>query len=629
MLDPRSELNNPSTPPERLAELAQQHPELGTQIAAHPNSYPELRDWIAQYASPAAAPAQPGPQQPEGFQPPQGQDQQPQQFTQPTQSLPTGPLPTGPQPDFFSQPTVSQPTASQPTASQPTQALPTESYNPQQAGPWPGQQPQGYDPAAPAGYAQQPGAPAKPKSKKSALFVTLGIVLLVLLAAGGGLWWFLGSKIGGSATPEAAAKKLITSVSSLDPLSLYGSLAPSEFSAFEPASKQLLETQTDKDAKTAEQFLSDLKREVKIETTTPLETTTDEIVEGEVERVTITEGVIEIDGDPEKVAQAIMDFYGPIAEAQSESYGYPLSKSDLADLRDEIEDDLKDQLPYEIDFSDLDFDFTLVSVKEGGSWYVSPIMTFADYAHQSSGVSDKVLGDEIVAPAKNGAKSPEDAAKNLTEAVFAGDYDAIVEQMPLPERRLLSIYGESFAEQAYMDTDDFGSAMDEYGLELEEAKFKAKNDDGASRLTIDRLAFSTEYYDYWSDLDLTQNIEIAGTCVTVEGERVEYVDYYSDEYDHLWDQWWNDLSYPGSYSDWLRDHGYEEYEVSTQSEEFCLTEEVPMLDDLGVDEWAIVAVQEGGDWKISPLGTVADISAIVANKINEAAEKGKLDKLFT
>ena len=55
MLDPRAELNNPSTPPERLAELAQQHPELGAAISAHPNAYPELQAWIAQYAPQASA----------------------------------------------------------------------------------------------------------------------------------------------------------------------------------------------------------------------------------------------------------------------------------------------------------------------------------------------------------------------------------------------------------------------------------------------------------------------------------------------------------------------------------------------------------------------------------------------
>jgi len=461
---------------------------------------------------------------------------------------------------------------------------------------------------------------------------------LLLLAIGGGVWWFFGSKLGGSATPEAAAKKLVTSVTSLDPLSLYGSLAPSEFSAFEPAAKTMLATQTDENSESAQKLIDSLKREVKITTTTPLTTESAPIIEGEVERVTITEGVIEIDGDPEKVADVIIDFYAPIAEAQSEAYGYSLSKGELEDVRDTIAEDLADELPYEIDFSDLDFDLTVVSVKEGGSWFVSPMLTFADYAHLSSGGSDRALGDEIIAPASNGAKSPEAAATMLTEAIVAGDYDAIVSQMPLPERRLLSVYGESLLGSAGIDPNRIADEMSENGLDLqlEAAEYAAKSDGGTARVTIDRLAFSTMSYDYWSDLDLEQNIEIVSTkgdtCVLVEGERAEYVDYWGSEYDYLWEEWLDDRSYLGSFSDWLDDNGYNEYEIEFFSEENCLSDlmsEQPMLENLGISEWSIIAVQENGTWKISPLGTIADISAIITAKVSEAAEAGKLDELFS
>lgn len=57
MLSPRDEIQDPSTASERLAELAYAHPELGPAIAAHPNAYLELREWIATYATPAEAAA--------------------------------------------------------------------------------------------------------------------------------------------------------------------------------------------------------------------------------------------------------------------------------------------------------------------------------------------------------------------------------------------------------------------------------------------------------------------------------------------------------------------------------------------------------------------------------------------
>ncbi len=57
MLDPSKEVTDPTTSAERLQQLALERPELGAQIAAHPNCYPELRQWISQYA----APPQPAP----------------------------------------------------------------------------------------------------------------------------------------------------------------------------------------------------------------------------------------------------------------------------------------------------------------------------------------------------------------------------------------------------------------------------------------------------------------------------------------------------------------------------------------------------------------------------------------
>lgn len=50
-----SELGQPTTSPTRLMEIAQQHPELGPQISAHPNAYPELIEWIDRYAAEAIA----------------------------------------------------------------------------------------------------------------------------------------------------------------------------------------------------------------------------------------------------------------------------------------------------------------------------------------------------------------------------------------------------------------------------------------------------------------------------------------------------------------------------------------------------------------------------------------------
>lgn len=56
--DPAWELADPRTPPARLHELAAQYPQLGPQIAAHPNCYPELQQWIASMQATPTALAQ-------------------------------------------------------------------------------------------------------------------------------------------------------------------------------------------------------------------------------------------------------------------------------------------------------------------------------------------------------------------------------------------------------------------------------------------------------------------------------------------------------------------------------------------------------------------------------------------
>ena len=53
------ELRSQTVPPERLAQIAYECPELHEAVAAHPNVYPELVVWIEQTAAMRAVPAEP------------------------------------------------------------------------------------------------------------------------------------------------------------------------------------------------------------------------------------------------------------------------------------------------------------------------------------------------------------------------------------------------------------------------------------------------------------------------------------------------------------------------------------------------------------------------------------------
>ncbi|QPE04977.1 hypothetical protein IT882_02315 [Microbacterium schleiferi] len=49
-------LFDPAIGPDRLAEIAAQHPEFAPQIAAHPQCYPDLRDWARSASSDESRP---------------------------------------------------------------------------------------------------------------------------------------------------------------------------------------------------------------------------------------------------------------------------------------------------------------------------------------------------------------------------------------------------------------------------------------------------------------------------------------------------------------------------------------------------------------------------------------------
>ena len=53
-----AEVHDPATGSLRLMEIAAEHPEFASTLLDHPNSYPELAEWLRAYA-PASAPAEP------------------------------------------------------------------------------------------------------------------------------------------------------------------------------------------------------------------------------------------------------------------------------------------------------------------------------------------------------------------------------------------------------------------------------------------------------------------------------------------------------------------------------------------------------------------------------------------
>lgn len=555
MTDPRQELLDPSTSAQRLFELAQSNPELGPQIAAHPNSYAGLRDWIAQHAAPAAQPAQ---HTAFSAQPAQyaGPAEQPAQYTNQAE-----------QPAPYTIP-AEQPAQYTSPAEQPAAYPGAPQMAPQPAGP-------GY-PGSPVPPGTQ--GPSGGRRKRTGLIVAIVAVVALVLAGGGIAWALIGSKVGGSPTPQAAATKLVDGLTTFDPLTLFGSLAPSEISGFSTATEQLLKTSVSGEREESLQQITErLKDSVSIKTER-IQTEAEKIADG-VESVTYTAGTITVDGDEDEVIDALLEFSALRGE---------LTGATSSDSLEYLEDSLRDSidLPYVFDFEEMasersSLPISVVTVKEGGSWYVSPVLTIANQSYEDSARYSDVgsLGRSVVEGISS--DSPE-AAADLADAVVNGDLDDIAAHLPLPERRLLSIYGPVIFDD--MNIDGWNRE-----LKLESAEFSAEREGSSARLNIDDLTVSGSLYSGSNDK-----------------MRLKFSDHCAE------------LELDNSYQDNTRRVGG------------CLGDLVPrkIYTELGIDQLAIIAVQEGGGWFVSPLATVADISAIVSARAAELAEAGELQDLL-
>lgn len=572
--DPRAaEAANPGTPPARLAQIATENEGLRAVVAANPTTYPALLDWLDQVgddhtkatvawvrsgghaAAAAYAASQAAAQQPAA----------PQIPTPPTPQIPTPPIPTPqiPAPQFgAAQPPTPQIPAPQFGAAQP----PT----PQQPG---ATQPY---PAAAAGAYPGTGDAGTPRAPRKKKWWIIGIAagLVVLLAGGGAFAYFaFFSKLGGASSPEASVEKLFTGIADFDAVSMYGAISPSEIGTLTDSFERLKDIKLTDDGDSVD--YEKLVKSVADNTTIELdgvEYETEEIAE-DISAVTIVAGSVHIDTDAEAVADAYMEAASELTASQADSLGYTEEemKDVIAEGREQLVTQIEDALPFDLSTADVEETlgrpFSLVSVKEGGSWYISPLLSAGEYALALSGGERGAVVD----PAEFG--SPEDALQGFLDAtntaIADGDFEPLAASLPLAERRFVSLYGSAIATSA-----DFRGAGSGFTIDTLEVTPDVSGD--LARIAIDKLVISVEGVSDFS-------YEISGVCATVVSE-------YSD------------------------DGG-------------CLTD-IPQAKKLGLDEAKIVAVKEDGNWFVSPLTTISDIGAIVSEHVVELSNAGELEDLF-
>ena len=305
-------------------------------------------------------------------------------------------------------------------------------YNPQYQGQAP--QPGAYNPQY-QGQAPQQGA-KKSRGKMAAIISVIVVAILVVIGGGAfALTRFLPGA-GGFATPNALASSISSAFDSNKLANLAPALAPSELEAATLWQKDYKANgKADWTKLMSPEALADYIGQIDISKST-IEHTVDEKSDN-LSLITITKWEGEITVKPE-LADKFREYY---EKAKGDKLTADESK---------MFDDLKRQISEEPNYSGnilqrlFNTDkLTLVSVKEGGKWYISPVMTMAEQMVSYSSVTPNYGADFTNV---EGAKSPEEAVSGMVDALRngagMGDKD-FYRFLDLPERRVAAVYGGS------------------------------------------------------------------------------------------------------------------------------------------------------------------------------------------
>ncbi|WP_104195839.1 hypothetical protein [Cryobacterium sp. M15] len=517
------EAADPATPQIRLAEIAAAHHELHPVIAGNPSCYPALIEWMLQLGT--ITPVMPAPAE------------------------------------------------VTPTAAVPCVAAPFEA-----AGATPRQAADAAASALANPYAR-PDQSSKRPPKKLLIWGSIGVI--VLLVGGGGVWAYgaIFSKLGGASSPTAAVEKLLAGTADRDLISVYGSLSPAEVESFKVPIDQLGAIAMDDengDPVDMPELINTVVDSLNI-TLTGIELEAEDVEDG-IAVVTITAGELTMNGDAETIADAYLEVVGPQLRLQQESWGSDDRNTDsmIADLRESSIEELNDMLPFTQTAADLadtlGHDATIVTVREGGSWYVSPLLTTGENILQS-GSHDSTRGNLVAADDAATFDTAAAAAEGFAEAVIAfgenGDYGDLAAVMPESERRFLSLYGD-----ALMPTDGDG---DFDNLQVTDFSVTPEVNGDTAHLDLDSIVIEGDGYNW------PYRSEFSGVCVAT-------------------------------------DSGYSSFEG-------CL-DDASWMKELGADSWQVLAVEEKSGWFVSPMRTVADVAGIAVGNLVRLSQDGKLDRLY-
>ena len=479
---------DPGTSMQDMARIAAERPDLWASLAANPSLYPDLREWLGQVDDPAVKEALSASAQRAAERVPAGDEpaEAPAAEEAPVDDAPVAEVEDvkaddGAEADSAQEtPTaeaVSAENASEPVAAEeaPTDDAPAAEVEDVKADGAEADSAQetptaamGTPPPPPSAPTAAMGAPPPPPSAPTAAmgappppparaggkrrrkkWVPIAAVLAVVLAVGGGtfaVYTYLTQR--GAASPDEVMSTVSQAIADKDIISMFKMVSPSEIDTVADSADAIRDggsdsrkgsSKADPGALLSKDAINNYLEALDV-STSDMTYTVDQKSD-DLAVATISSWHLDVRVD-QSLADTLRTRYqsakGSSLTDDEEEFFSDLDFSDLS-YDGDVADDFRDDIPLEI-----------VMIKEDGRWFISPLMTSAQWNYRDRAQWD----DDVEAPnyeadfsSVKGADSPEAAVQNLTEAILDARRpsdmleDNVTGLLSLPERRLAMVYG--------------------------------------------------------------------------------------------------------------------------------------------------------------------------------------------
>ena len=305
-----------------------------------------------------------------------------------------------------------------------------------------------FAPTAAMGAPPPPPARAGGKRRRKK-WVPIAAVLAVVLAVGGGtfaVYTYLTQR--GAASPDEVMSTVSQAIADKDPISMFKMVSPSEIDTVADSADAIRDggsdsrkgsSKADPGALLSKDAINSYLEALDVsssEMTYSVDQKSDDLA-----IATISSWHLDVSVN-QSLADTLRTRYqsakGSSLTDEEEEFFSDLDFSDLS-YDGDVADDFRDDIPFEI-----------VMIKEDGRWYISPLMTSAQWNYRDRAQWD----DDVESPnydadfdSVKGADSPEAAVQNLTEAILDARRpsdmldDSVTGLLSLPERRLAMVYG--------------------------------------------------------------------------------------------------------------------------------------------------------------------------------------------